>query len=72
MDNHAKYMQLALELAATAEDRTYPNPMVGAVIVAGGKIIGKGYHRKAGADHGGLCYKKCFWIASRLGDVCNT
>ena len=51
MDNHAKYMQLALELAATAEDRTYPNPMVGAVIVAGGKIIGKGYHSKAGADH---------------------
>ncbi|MBU0570861.1 MAG: bifunctional diaminohydroxyphosphoribosylaminopyrimidine deaminase/5-amino-6-(5-phosphoribosylamino)uracil reductase RibD [Candidatus Omnitrophica bacterium] len=51
MDDHVKYMRTALLLAAKAEDRTYPNPMVGAVIVAGGKIIGRGYHRKAGCDH---------------------
>ncbi len=51
MDDQAKYMRSALELAAKAEDRTYPNPMVGAVIVAGGRIIGQGYHRKAGCDH---------------------
>ncbi|MFQ5952335.1 MAG: bifunctional diaminohydroxyphosphoribosylaminopyrimidine deaminase/5-amino-6-(5-phosphoribosylamino)uracil reductase RibD [Candidatus Omnitrophota bacterium] len=46
-----KYMQLALRLAAKAKDRTYPNPMVGAVIVKGGRIVGKGYHRRAGEDH---------------------
>jgi diaminohydroxyphosphoribosylaminopyrimidine deaminase/5-amino-6-(5-phosphoribosylamino)uracil reductase len=46
-----KYMRLALELAAKAKDRTYPNPMVGAVIVKNSKIVGKGYHRKAGEDH---------------------
>jgi len=46
-----QYMRLALELAKKAEDMTYPNPMVGAVIVKKGRIIGKGYHRKAGMDH---------------------
>ncbi len=44
-------MQEALKLAAKSKDKTYPNPMVGAVIVKGGKIIGKGYHKKAGEDH---------------------
>ncbi len=46
-----EYMKIALELAKKAEDRTYPNPMVGAVIVKKGKIVGKGYHKKAGSDH---------------------
>jgi diaminohydroxyphosphoribosylaminopyrimidine deaminase/5-amino-6-(5-phosphoribosylamino)uracil reductase len=46
-----KYMRLAIELAAKAKDRTYPNPMVGAVIVKNGKVIGKGYHRRSGEDH---------------------
>lgn len=46
-----KFMRLALALAASAEERTYPNPMVGAVIVKNGKVIGRGYHRKAGLDH---------------------
>ena len=46
-----KYMKLALGLAAKAKERTYPNPMVGAVIVKGGKVVGKGYHKKAGKDH---------------------
>jgi diaminohydroxyphosphoribosylaminopyrimidine deaminase/5-amino-6-(5-phosphoribosylamino)uracil reductase len=46
-----KYMALALKLAEKAKDRTYPNPMVGAVLVKAGKIVGRGYHRKAGEDH---------------------
>ena len=46
-----RYMKLALELAAKAKEGTYPNPMVGAVIVKGRKVVGKGYHRKAGKDH---------------------
>lgn len=44
-------MELAISLAAKAGERTYPNPMVGAVIVKNGKVVGSGYHRKAGTDH---------------------
>ncbi|KUG03775.1 diaminohydroxyphosphoribosylaminopyrimidine deaminase [hydrocarbon metagenome] len=46
-----KYMQRALELASKARGRTSPNPMVGAVIVKDGQIIGEGYHQKAGTPH---------------------
>jgi len=46
-----RYMDMALKLALKAADRTYPNPMVGAVIVKNGRVIGKGYHRRAGAPH---------------------
>lgn len=46
-----RYMKLALELAARARGRTSPNPMVGAVVVKEGKIIGQGYHLKAGTPH---------------------
>ncbi|MBD3181233.1 bifunctional diaminohydroxyphosphoribosylaminopyrimidine deaminase/5-amino-6-(5-phosphoribosylamino)uracil reductase RibD [Candidatus Poribacteria bacterium] len=46
-----EYMQLALELAEKARGRTSPNPMVGAVIVRDDKIVGQGYHRKAGTPH---------------------
>ncbi len=46
-----KYMQRCLQLAQIAEGNTYPNPMVGSVIVHKGKIIGEGYHRKAGEPH---------------------
>jgi diaminohydroxyphosphoribosylaminopyrimidine deaminase/5-amino-6-(5-phosphoribosylamino)uracil reductase len=44
-------MRRCLELASKAEGLTYPNPMVGAVIVNKGKIIGEGYHLKAGGPH---------------------
>ena len=46
-----KFMQRCLELAAKAEGLTYPNPMVGAVIVHEGKIIGEGFHLKSGTPH---------------------
>lgn len=45
------YMRLALELAERGRGFVNPNPMVGAVIVKDGKIIGKGYHRKYGELH---------------------
>jgi len=48
---HEKYMRLALDMAEKARDKTYPNPMVGAVIVKGGRVVGKGYHKRAGTDH---------------------
>ena len=44
-------MRLALRLARRAYGRTSPNPMVGAVLVKNGKIIGQGWHRRAGAPH---------------------
>ncbi len=45
------FMQKALAIAAKGQGRTSPNPMVGAVIVKGNKIIAEGYHRKAGTPH---------------------
>lgn len=50
-DAHENYMTLAIRLAGKAEGMTSPNPLVGAVLVKRGKIIGKGYHRKAGLPH---------------------
>ncbi|MFM8551539.1 MAG: riboflavin biosynthesis protein RibD, partial [Nitrospiraceae bacterium] len=44
-------MKLALRLAAKGRGRTSPNPMVGAVVVAGNRIVGQGYHRQAGGPH---------------------
>jgi diaminohydroxyphosphoribosylaminopyrimidine deaminase/5-amino-6-(5-phosphoribosylamino)uracil reductase len=44
-------MTRALQLAARGKGRTSPNPAVGAVVVAGGRIVGEGFHRKAGAPH---------------------
>ena len=46
-----KFMRRCLELAVKAEGLTYPNPMVGSVIVHDGKIIGEGYHLRAGGPH---------------------
>ncbi|MFC1733203.1 bifunctional diaminohydroxyphosphoribosylaminopyrimidine deaminase/5-amino-6-(5-phosphoribosylamino)uracil reductase RibD [candidate division KSB1 bacterium] len=46
-----KYMIQALELARLGGRAVAPNPMVGAVIVKDGKIIGKGYHQKFGGPH---------------------
>lgn len=46
-----KYMQLALDLAASAKGNTNPNPLVGAVIVKNDIIVGTGLHRKAGEPH---------------------
>ncbi len=46
-----KFIRRCLELAAKAEGMTYPNPLVGSVIVHDGKIIGEGYHLRAGGPH---------------------
>lgn len=44
-------MRLALRLARHGYGATSPNPMVGAVLVKGGLIIGRGWHRRAGFPH---------------------
>jgi diaminohydroxyphosphoribosylaminopyrimidine deaminase / 5-amino-6-(5-phosphoribosylamino)uracil reductase len=50
-DLDIKYMRMALRLAEKAQGRTSPNPMVGAVVVKGGIVISRGFHRKAGEAH---------------------
>jgi len=47
----AQFMRLALRLARRGYGTTSPNPMVGAVLVKNGKIIGQGWHRRAGESH---------------------
>src|ERR1043166_3885418 len=49
--NQADYMRLALRLARRGYGATSPNPMVGAILVGGERIIGRGWHRRAGAPH---------------------
>lgn len=51
MENHTQYMRRCLELAKNGLGTTYPNPMVGSVIVCDGKIIGEGWHKKSGEPH---------------------
>ena len=45
------YMQEAINLARLGAGFTAPNPMVGAVVVKDGVIVGKGYHHKYGQAH---------------------
>jgi len=45
------YIRRCIELAQKAIGNTYPNPLVGSVIVHNDKIIGEGYHHKAGESH---------------------
>jgi diaminohydroxyphosphoribosylaminopyrimidine deaminase/5-amino-6-(5-phosphoribosylamino)uracil reductase len=47
----AAYMKLALRLAAKGAGWVSPNPMVGAVVVKDGQVVGRGYHRRAGLPH---------------------
>ena len=49
--NHSKFLTRCLQLANYGRGTTSPNPMVGAVVVHNGVIIGEGYHRKAGEPH---------------------
>lgn len=48
---HERYMRLALRLARQAQGHTSPNPMVGALVIRDGRVVGQGYHRRAGAPH---------------------
>jgi diaminohydroxyphosphoribosylaminopyrimidine deaminase / 5-amino-6-(5-phosphoribosylamino)uracil reductase len=49
--DNIKFMRRCLELASKAEGLTYPNPMVGSVVVYDGKILGEGYHIRSGESH---------------------
>ena len=45
------HLERALELAERGRGRTRPNPVVGAVVVLGGEIVGEGWHERAGGPH---------------------
>lgn len=51
MKKDEEYLNKCLELASKGKGRTNPNPLVGCVVVKNNKIIGKGYHKKAGGPH---------------------
>jgi diaminohydroxyphosphoribosylaminopyrimidine deaminase / 5-amino-6-(5-phosphoribosylamino)uracil reductase len=51
MTNHTLYMQRCIELAQLGAGNVAPNPLVGAVLLYDGKIIGEGYHEKYGEAH---------------------
>jgi diaminohydroxyphosphoribosylaminopyrimidine deaminase/5-amino-6-(5-phosphoribosylamino)uracil reductase len=51
VERDARFMRRALELAERARGLTSPNPLVGAVVVSDGEIVGEGYHERAGGPH---------------------
>lgn len=51
MNADVSFMRLALRLGRKGLGRTSPNPAVGAVVVAGDTVVGRGYHRQAGGPH---------------------
>ena len=51
MKIHEKYIKRCIELAKNGLGTTYPNPLVGSVVVYNDKIIGEGWHKKAGKPH---------------------
>lgn len=65
---HEEYMKRALELAVRAMGFTSPNPMVGAVIVRGGNIIGEGWHKRYGELH---AERDAFAYCDRNGIDCS-
>lgn len=49
--DHTRFMERALELARRGWGRVHPNPMVGAVVVRDGVIVGEGHHEEYGGPH---------------------
>lgn len=49
--NHQYFMQRAIQLAAKGLGRTSPNPVVGAVLVKDKRVVGEGFHQRAGGPH---------------------
>jgi diaminohydroxyphosphoribosylaminopyrimidine deaminase/5-amino-6-(5-phosphoribosylamino)uracil reductase len=64
-----KYMARALNLARRGEGSTSPNPMVGAVVVKDGEIIGEGYHQQYGGPHAEVFALEAAGEAARGADI---
>ncbi len=63
-DTDLPFMRQALRLARKGYGRTSPNPMVGAIVVKGSKLLGQGYHHQAGLPHAEI---EALRNATRLG-----
>lgn len=66
------FMRIALEEAAKGLGRTSPNPVVGAVLVKGGRIIARGYHRRAGTAHAEIVALEAAGSKARGADLYTT
>ena len=66
------FMRLALEEAAKGLGRTSPNPVVGAVLVKSGRIIARGYHRRAGTAHAEVVALEAAGSKARGADLYTT
>ncbi|HZR07882.1 MAG TPA: bifunctional diaminohydroxyphosphoribosylaminopyrimidine deaminase/5-amino-6-(5-phosphoribosylamino)uracil reductase RibD [Myxococcales bacterium] len=62
-------MRLALAEAEKGRGRTHPNPVVGAVVVRGGRIVGRGHHRRAGLAHAEVVALRAAGARARGADV---
>src|SRR5437868_12315624 len=51
LSNDSQWMQRALELAERGRGHVEPNPLVGAVVVRDGRVVGEGWHERFGAAH---------------------
>jgi diaminohydroxyphosphoribosylaminopyrimidine deaminase/5-amino-6-(5-phosphoribosylamino)uracil reductase len=66
------FMRIALEEAAKGLGRTSPNPVVGAVLVKSGRIIARGYHKKAGTAHAEVVAMEAAGSKARGADLYTT
>src|SRR5512138_1193976 len=66
------FMRIALEEAAKGLGRTSPNPAVGAVLVKGGRIIARGFHKKAGTAHAEIVALEAAGPRARGADLYTT
>lgn len=68
-DRDRRRMEEALALAREGEGLTRPNPPVGAVVVRGGRVVGRGFHRRAGGAHAEVAALREAGAAARGGEL---
>jgi diaminohydroxyphosphoribosylaminopyrimidine deaminase / 5-amino-6-(5-phosphoribosylamino)uracil reductase len=67
-----RFMRLALREAEKGVGRTSPNPAVGAVVVRGGRVVGRGHHARAGGPHGEVEALRAAGAKARGADLYTT
>ncbi len=65
-------MRMALNLALKGKGKTSPNPMVGAVVVRGERVVAEGWHRRCGSDHAEIAALKKAGARARGAKLCVT